>query len=111
MKYTILILMRATPAWLSLSRDKRREFFEKEITPIFAKFSDSLKIRLFDSEAFHAKTSDFMIIECENLKEYYYFIEFLRDTKIFSEPYFELNEIITGVENGFQEFEKNVKMR
>jgi len=106
--YTILILMNATPAWLSLSRDERNNYFEKKVVPIFEKFTKSVKVRLFDAEYFHSKISDYMIVETTDLKEYRYFIEYLRDTKIYGEPYFEIKDIVPGMENAFQEFNENV---
>lgn len=102
--YTILILMNATPAWLSLSRDNRRKFIEESVTPIFKQVSKSVKVQLFDSEYFHAKVSDFMIVTTHNFDDYKFFIEFLRDTKIYSEPYFDIIDIIVGQEDAFKNF-------
>lgn len=107
--YTSLVLLNATPQWLSLTREKRSEFFEKKIGPIFQSVSKTVKIRLFDSEYFHAKVSDFMIIETQNLEEYKRFIELLRDTKIYGEPYFEIKDIIVGQEGAFLEFNELFK--
>lgn len=107
MKYTILLLLNATKHWLGLTREERNQFFENEFMPIAAKFSHSISIRLFDSEAFHAKHSDFIMLEVTDLKDYYYFIEHLRDSKVYTVPYFEINDIVMGQENGFQQFEKD----
>lgn len=107
MNYTILVMYQATNHWLELSREERSEFFSENTAPIMQKFKDKLNIRLFDSEAFHATTSDYMIIECADLKDYYYFMEYLRDTKMFSKPYIILNDVIIGIENGFKDFEDN----
>lgn len=106
MKYTVVILYRATHLWLSLSREERGQFFEKKIAPIIGKFDGKLSVRLCDSEAFHARTSDFMLVECLELKDYYYFIEYLRDTELFGKPYIEINDIVIGINNGFKHFEE-----
>ena len=105
MKYSILVLYNATNNWLLLSREERGEIYQNEIMPVISKFEGKLNVRIFDSEAFHAKTSDFMIIECNDLKDHYYFMEYLRDTSIFGKPYIELIDIVIGVENGFEHFE------
>lgn len=105
MKYSILVLYKVTPQFLNLSRQKRGEIFEEKVIPIVQKYSDKLSVRLFDSEAFHAQTSDFLIISCNDLQEYYFFIEDLRDTELFGVPYIELNDVIIGIEDGFSEFE------
>ena len=107
--YTILVLMNATPQWLSLSRDKRAVFFEKEVMPIFMKVGETIEVRLFDSEYFHSTVSDFMIIEAQNLHDYQELIERLRDTKIYAEPYFEIKDIILGQQNRFEDFNAQFK--
>jgi hypothetical protein len=102
--YTILVLMNATPQWLSLTRDQRSQFFEKQVMPIFQEVGQSVDVKLFDSEYFHAKVSDFMIITTENLNQYKLLIELIRDSKIYGVPYFEIVEIIVGQENLFEDF-------
>ena len=107
--YTILMLLNATPVWLSLSRDKRSQFFTKDILPIFQRVSKTVKIGFYDSEYFHSTISDFMIITTADLDEYKLLIELLRDTKIYGIPYFEVKDIIIGQENLFADFNKKLK--
>ena len=107
--YTILVLMNATPKWLSLTRDKRSKFVEKELTPIFVRVSKTVSVRLFDSEYFHASISDFMVVTTTNLDDYKLLIELLRDTKVYAAPYFEIKDIIVGQENLFEDFNERFK--
>lgn len=107
--YTILVLMNATPQWLSLTRDQRSQFFEKQVMPIFQKVGQSVEVKLFDSEYFHAKVSDFMIITTAHLNHYKLLIELLRDSKIYGVPYFEIVDIIVGQENLFEDFNEVLK--
>lgn len=107
--YTILVLMNATPKWLSLTRDQRSQFFEKQVMPIFQKVGQSVETKLFDSEYFHAKISDFMIITTTDLNQYKLLIELLRDSKIYGVPYFEIIDIIVGQENLFEDFNEAFK--
>ncbi len=102
--FTILLLMNATPSWLRLSREERGSYFENSIVPLFQQVSKEVTIRLFDSEYFHAKVSDFMIVTTENINDYQLLIELLRDSKIYSEPYFLIRDIIIGQENRFEDF-------
>lgn len=102
--------MNATPIWLSLTRDERSEFVEKELTPIFVRVSETVNIRLFDSEYFHSSVSDFMIVTTTNLDDYKLLIELLRDTKIYGVPYFEIKDIIVGQENLFEDFNQQFEM-
>lgn len=106
MKNTILILYRSTTKWLSLSRKERMQEVQTHIQPLLEKYQEQLSIRFFDSEAFHAKTSDFLIVSCDDLQQYYFFMEELRDSPFFTAPYIELNDVIIGYENGFQHFEE-----
>ncbi len=108
-KYTILILMNATPAWLSLSREARGEFFEKEVMPVFMKVGESVSVKLYDSEYFHGRVSDYLIVETTDLYQYKYMMEMLRDTKIYGVPYFDIVDIIPGQENAFREFDEMLK--
>lgn len=105
--YTVLILMEATPAWLALTRAKRNTFFEEHIAPVLSRYKASCRVSIFDSEYFHGSISDFMIVETNDLQQYRFMIEELRDTSLYSIPYFNIKDIVAGVENGFQEFEKS----
>ena|GEM_PF-780472 len=107
--YTILVLMNATPQWLSLSREQRSRFFEKEVMPAFQRLGNTTALRLFDSEYFHAGVSDFMLIETRNLNDYQELIERLRDSKLYGVPYFEVKDIIMGQENRFEDFNEQFK--
>lgn len=106
MPYTILLLLNATPAWLSLSRKERASFFELQVAPILQRVAPTTEVRLFDSEYFHARVSDFMVVTTSTLGDYKLLIEMLRDSKIYSEPYFEVIDIIVGQENAFREFDE-----
>lgn len=103
-RFTVIILLNATPAWLSLSREDRDLYFRQEISPIFDRYQSTSTVRFFDSEFFHANVSDYILIESSSFKDYQYLIEELRDSKIYSEPYFEVKDIIPGVENAFQSY-------
>jgi hypothetical protein len=107
--YTILVLMNATPKWLSLTRDERSKFAEKDLTPIFSEVGKNVNIKMFDSEYFHSSVSDFMIVSTTNLDNYKLLIELLRDTKIYGIPYFEIKDIIVGQENLFEDFNEQFK--
>lgn len=111
MKYTIVILIATTEKWLRLSRKDRAAFVEKDLQPIIIKYSATVSVRMFDSESSHPKHTDFLIIETSSLRDYYHFWEEIRDSKIYTEPYFIVNEIVTGQENAFREFEETAGYR
>ncbi|CAH0537720.1 darcynin family protein [Vibrio marisflavi] len=103
-KYSFFVHMNATRNWLSLDREDRNTYFSETVEEIFSRYP-SVSVRLYDAEAFTAKCSDIAVYETENIQDYYYLIEELRDTKVFTEPYFEIVDIFPAIENGFVEFE------
>ena len=107
--YTILVLMNATPKWLSLTRDERSKFIEKDLMPIIQRISKTVKVSFYDSEYFHSSVSDFMIVSTSILDDYKLLIELLRDTKVYGVPYFEIKDIIAGQENLFEDFNEKFK--
>ena len=109
MKYTIVILISTTEKWLRLSRPERNKFTEQVLGPILVKYKESLDVRMFDAESFNARNTDFIVIETTDLNQYYFFWEEIRDSKVYTEPYFIVNEIVVGKEDGFKEFEKTIK--
>jgi hypothetical protein len=59
---------------------------------------------LFNAEPFHASVSDVITIETEKLEVYFHFLQDLKSSRIFSEEYFQLQDVIVGMENGFTKF-------
>lgn len=107
--YTILLLLNATPQWLSLSREARSDFFKKHVIPVFREIGRSTQVKFYDSEYFHASVSDFLIIHTSDIGDYKLLIEKLRDSKVYSAPYFEVKDIILGQENAFEDFNRQFK--
>lgn len=107
-KYTFFILMDATPEWLSLSREERSAFVETELMPIYKKYS-KVSVRMFDAEAFSAECSDIAMYETEDVEQYHFMIDAIRDTKIFSVPYFEIVSILPAVEEGYTRYDEHLK--
>ncbi|MBC9909629.1 darcynin family protein [Chitinophaga varians] len=102
MQYTIILLAKATPQWLTKSRSERDQFVTTEVRPILDKFSDQCSVRLFDCDFTHAAVSDFMIIETSNLEHFGYLVGYLRESHTFAAPYFDVKDIIIGVPNNFR---------
>lgn len=65
-------------------------------------------MRYYDAEAFSAVCSDIMVFETEHLQDYTFLIEALRDSALFSRPYFRLKHIIPAVEDGFRDYEAHL---
>lgn len=103
MKLTIFLLLRATPEWLALDRNQRRDLSTAALNAAFP--DETVSFRFFDSEAFNARVSDVMVLTAEAAKDVYFTMERLRDTPMIAHRYFDLVDIIPAFENGYQVFE------
>jgi len=103
--YTFFVHLNARKEWLRLDRNDRNSYFAQLKHEVFAKYPDVL-IRLFDAEAFTTFCSDIVMFETANIQNYYFLIEELRDSKIYTEPFFDVISILPAIEDGFLEFEE-----
>ncbi|MHA3098638.1 darcynin family protein [Acinetobacter brisouii] len=106
-KYTFFMHLKALPTWLRLSREDRNKFNVQIIQPILKQYS-AVNVRWYDAEAFTTKTSDIAVFETDSLRDYYFVVDALRDSQMFSVPYFELMDIIPAVEEGYLEYEASL---
>lgn len=105
MRYVYFLLLRATPAWLRLSRGERRALSEQHLGPLLAG-ADAVRMRYFDAEAFSAVCSDVMMVETDDPRRHFFFMERLRDSPMFTVPLFELVQIVPAIEEGYVEYER-----
>jgi hypothetical protein len=108
MKYTIIIPYSFHSDWLKLTWQERGEYERKHLRPVFEKFANSVTVRFFDAEAFSARHSDFMILETDDMKHYYYLIESLRESQIFKDGLVEFKDVLLGIEDGFRSYEQEI---
>jgi len=64
---------------------------------------------MYDVEAFSADCSDIIVYETDALKEYQFMIDAIRDTEIFTVPYFEIVRILPAVEDGFVDYANHLQ--
>jgi hypothetical protein len=107
MKYTIIMTYTYAAEWLQKTREQREAFNDEFLKPLFGKYIKTVKVRFFDAEAFESRFSDFVIFETEDLKQYYFLIEELRDSPLFAQRLAKVEDIFMGIEDGYQEFEKS----
>ncbi|WP_339614562.1 darcynin family protein [uncultured Parvibaculum sp.] len=104
-RYAIFVHLRTTPSWLALPRAQRSAIAAEAFAQALP--SDEVRMRYFDAEAFTGRCTDLALFETTDLKAYYFAIERLRDTPLFTVPYFEVTDIIATVEDGYIAFEKS----
>ena len=90
---TIFMLLNATTEWLRLSPQQRERVVAAEVAPIFAA-SANLRLRFYDAEAFSGRCSDILTIEADALDDYTTAIDALRNSPVYTVPYFNVVDII-----------------
>lgn len=103
MRYTFFVLLRASQEWLRLTRDRRQAMAEEHLSPLLVRYPE-VSMRFFDAEAFTTLCSDVLMLETDDPKHYYFFIEGLRDSPLITQPYFEVMHYIPAIEQGFEEY-------
>jgi hypothetical protein len=99
--YTIFMLVKTTNVWLALSPPERFAFLDTDINPIL-QAHPLVKMRFFDAEAFNSRVTDVILWETSDLGQYSSVVERLRESRFWG-LYFEVVEIIPGVENAYAE--------
>lgn len=110
-QHVAIIMLNTEPAWLALNHTKRDAFNAEVIAPIFANYASTVQMRLIDMEAFTGRCTDVMLLEFTDLTQYYFLLEELRDTELFSKLYFSVVDILLGIEGGFRLFEEMLAQR
>lgn len=104
----MFLLLTITPAWLSLSRDERRAAVAEHVAPLLAKHRATTSVRWYDAEAFSANPTDLAVIDTTSLQDWYDLYEGLRDSPLWTVPYFRTEQVILAVEQGFRDYEQRV---
>ncbi len=102
--YAFFIHLKALPAWLRLSRERRRQLADAALGDVLAR-CPAVRVRHFDAEAFAAPCSDVMMVETTDPWAHYTFMEHLRDSVLLTEPHFEVLQVLATVEDGHVAFE------
>jgi hypothetical protein len=101
---TCFMLVNALPAWLRLSRSQRAEVFATEVVALLSAHA-GIELRHFDAEAYSAVCSDMLMLRVPDAKALHFFIEGLRDSSIYTTPYFKVVHIIPAWEDGYRAYE------
>ena len=102
-RWAVLVQLTALPAWLALSREQRRAAGTRALA--LARRHPEVRVRWVDVEAFTGECSDVLIAETSDLRVWNHLFEALRDTELFTVPYFRLERILTGIIDGHLDYE------
>ena len=98
-RQTIFMLVQATPHWIAMTPAARHEFVQRTLRPILARHGQ-VRLRYFDAEAYSAQTSDVLMWQTTDDRDYRDLVDDLRETPFWG-TYFTVREIIPCVEDDF----------
>jgi hypothetical protein len=97
---TAFILVKTTPEWLAMTVEQRIDAFRTEIVPEVAEKAKGVRSRFYDTEFYSARVTDVWVWEAVDHAAYQRLVDALRETP-FWDRWFEVAEILVGVENGY----------
>ncbi len=109
MNWTVFVLLRATPQWLSHTMEERNAIASEWLGE--AMTDARVQMQFYDAEAFSGRCSDVAVFETEDLQAYYFTMERLRNTTMIAKPYFDIVDIIPAIKDGFQTFQQAEELR
>jgi hypothetical protein len=99
---TFFMLLKASPHWQALDRDARERYLDDLQSELMSSFP-ALRMRHFHAEFFHARCTDLLVWETDDMPQYYFALHHLRDSDFFARPYFDLVDVIPSVEDSWRE--------
>lgn len=97
---TAFMLVKTRPEFLGLSVEERVEVFRTEVIPAVTSKVKDVRSRFFDTEFYSARVTDVWMWEARDHHAYQLLVEALRETSFWGR-YFEVVELLVGVENGY----------
>ncbi|MEK3947851.1 darcynin family protein [Paenibacillus sp. FSL H7-0703] len=108
MRYMMIVLLEFYPSWLALPREERRKH-ARALQATIQKYSEHVQVRFFDAEALPGKDyTDFVVCETEDMKQYHYMWEEIRDSEPYTKGYMKIKDVVMGMENAFQSYESEM---
>ncbi|VEG58716.1 Uncharacterised protein [Mycolicibacterium aurum] len=97
---TAFMLVKTTPEWLALTVPQRVRAITTQVLPAIEARTTGVRSRFYDTEFYSARITDVWVWEAESHHAYQLLIDALRETP-FWDRYFEVVELLVGVENGY----------
>ena len=100
-RFVVFVHLTALPSWLRLPHERRAAVRADELLTAFATHP-RIHTQWIDVESYSAASSDILIAHVTDLADWNLLFEKLRDTSFFSEPYFRVDQILVGIEDGYR---------
>ena len=107
--YGVFIGYTFTAKWLAMDWEARERFQQQHLLPVLAKYADRVAAQHYDAEAFSARPTDFMFLQTDDMEAYYFLVEELRETPLFSEGLAEIDVIHIGIADGYRRYDDEVR--
>jgi hypothetical protein len=109
--YTVFLHLSTLPAWLRLTRGERDAVIVEHVAPLLKAHAPTTTLAWFDADAFSASPTDVAVITTTDLQDWYDLFEALRDTPLFSVPYYSAEQIVVTRGGGFRDYERRTGQR
>lgn len=100
MVLSVFMLVKTTPEWLGFNIDERFRLLREHLEPLLHKYKSQVTLRFYDVEFYTARVTDIWLWDATDHHAYELLVEDLRETP-FWDRYFEILEILPGVENAY----------
>lgn len=97
---TVFMLVKTRIEWLELPAAEQSRQLREHLEPVLRKYAGEIRLRLYDTEFYSSIVTDVWMWEATRHQAYENLVEDLRNTP-FWDRYFEIVEILPGVENGY----------
>jgi hypothetical protein len=100
---SIFMLVKTKREWLEFPPDHRFQLLAQNVQPLLTTHRAAVRLRLYDVEFYSARVTDIWLWEARDHHAYQLLVEDLRETP-FWDRYFEIVEILPGVENAHAKY-------
>ena len=105
-RYTIFVHLSTTRDWLELPRHDRAAVLAEHVAPLLGRYASTTSLGWYDAEAFSANPTDVAVVTTTALQDWYDLYEALRDSPLWTVPYFKTEQIVVALEQGFKGYEE-----
>ncbi|MFI6333560.1 darcynin family protein [Streptomyces sp. NPDC050535] len=97
---TAFMLIKTRPEWLAMTPQERMNAFATQVVPAIRARTAGVRSRFYDTEFYSTRVTDVWVWEADDHAAYQLLVDALRETP-FWDRYFEVVDLLVGVENGY----------
>lgn len=105
-RHHAVVLLAAEPAWLALSREERN-MKALSARSVLSRHAE-VAVRWLAADGLGGHYTDMLLCEMDGLWPYHRMMEELRDSELFSRPYFRIVDVQLGLENAYEAYEREL---